>query len=50
MDAAIEDEQVTAFYLNLAAWEREQYDALTRQLNQLRGEHWDVADFSLDPA
>jgi rubrerythrin len=42
---AIQDENVAAFYQDLAVWEQDHYDALIRQLQQLRGEHWDVADF-----
>ena len=43
--AAVEDENVAAFYQELVVWEQDHYDALIRQLQQLRGEHWDVADF-----
>lgn len=45
--AAVEDENVAAFYRELAEWEQEHYDALIRQLSQLRGETWDVAEFTL---
>lgn len=44
---AAEDETIAAFYRELAVWEQEHYDALVKQLAQLRGEHWDVAEFSL---
>jgi rubrerythrin len=44
--AAAEDPDVKAFFEDLASWEQGHYDALTRQLEQLRGEHWDVNRFS----
>jgi rubrerythrin len=44
-DAAT-DVTVASFYEELAAWEKGHYDALTRQLESLRGEHWDVGGFS----
>jgi len=43
---AATDETVTRFYQELAAWEKGHYDALTRQLESLRGDHWDAGGFS----
>jgi len=40
------DDTVRAFFLELAAWEKGHYDALTRQLDLLRGETWDRDAFS----
>jgi rubrerythrin len=43
---AAEDETIRAFFLELASWEKGHYDALTRQLDNLRSEHWDRDSFS----
>jgi rubrerythrin len=40
------DEKVSAFYLELADWEKGHYDALTRQLEELRDDYWDQGDFA----
>ena len=44
-DAAV-DEIVRACFLELASWEKGHYDALTKQLDLLRGETWDRDSFS----
>ncbi len=40
------DPAVKAFYRELAEWEQGHYQALNRQLETLRGEHWDSSGFS----
>ena len=40
------DEGVKGFYLELARWEQGHYDALTRQLDELRNDYWDAGDFA----
>jgi len=44
-DAAVDD-TVRSFYLELASWEKGHYDALTKQLDLLRGETWEKDRFS----
>jgi rubrerythrin len=40
------DPAVKRFYEELAVWEQGHYEALNRQLETLRGEHWDTMRFS----
>jgi DNA topoisomerase I len=43
---AAPDEKVKAFFLELADWESGHYDALTRQLEEMREDYWDAGDFA----
>jgi rubrerythrin len=43
---AATDEGLKRFYLDLVEWERGHYEALNRQLESLRGEHWEIGGFS----
>jgi rubrerythrin len=43
---ASDDETVKRFYTELAEWEQGHYDALTRQLEELRGDYWSAGGFS----
>jgi rubrerythrin len=40
------DPAVKAFFSELADWEKGHYEALNRQLETLRGDHWDTMRFS----
>lgn len=43
---AASDPDVKAFFEDLAGWEKGHYDALNRQLENLRADHWDTSRFS----
>ena len=43
---ASDDPTVKQFYTELAEWESGHYEALTRQLEELRGDYWSAGGFS----